>query len=88
MARWTKDHDMGACPHCGAKTEILIKDDETCAERCTRGGDPTCGMKDDPAKCNGAAPCFYCCCGCEGGCGTGHETRELVTDPMHDKHYK
>jgi len=37
-------------------------------------GDPTCGMRDDPKFCHGASPCYFCCCGCDGGCGTGdHE---------------
>ena len=34
-------------------------------------GDPTCGRKDDAKFCNGASPCWFCCCGCSSGCGTG-----------------
>jgi len=45
-------------------------------------GDPTCGMVDDPKFCHGASPCYFCCCGCDGGCGTGdHEPEAAACVP-------
>ena len=46
---------------------------DTIAAAC---GDPTCGMRDDPKFCHGASPCYFCCCGCDGGCGTGDHDLE------------
>ena len=52
---------------------------DTIAAAC---GDPTCGMRDDPKLCNGASPCYFCCCGCDGGCGTGdHEPEAAACVP-------
>ncbi|MBN1283968.1 MAG: hypothetical protein JXB47_01075 [Anaerolineae bacterium] len=34
-------------------------------------GDPVCGSGSDSRHCGGCSPCFYCCCGCPGGCGGG-----------------
>jgi hypothetical protein len=45
-------------------------------------GDPTCGMVDKPELCGGFSPCYFCCCGCEGGCGTGDS--EDVVSPCVD----
>src|SRR5690606_15346721 len=38
-------------------------------------GDPSCGRGADNSYCGGGAgcpagqSCYFCCCGCEGGCG-------------------
>ena len=35
-------------------------------------GDPTCGKKDDAKFCGGDPNCYFCCCGCDSGCGGYH----------------